>query len=150
MLHCGTPLVNGNGSEILVLTRTTLVLRKWFEPRSNIPWLKKIIWVIAGLTRTDVSDWGFNKLCGSPLQSQVTLKMASAEVVETSVTKNSPSPLSNHPDDLLQSRYLSSVRQITTKPIYGRCWSTYILKFVEPALMTNIVSLCSCLAGPWL
>ena len=32
-----------------------------------------------------------------------TLKMASAEVVETSVTNNNPSQDSNHPDDLFQS-----------------------------------------------
>ena len=31
--------------------------------------------------------------------------MASAQVVETSVTKNSPSQDSYHPDDLFQSRY---------------------------------------------
>ena len=33
------------------------------------------------------------------------LKMASAQVVETSVTNNSPSQDSYHPDDLFQSRY---------------------------------------------
>jgi len=32
--------------------------------------------------------------------------MASAQVVETSVTNNSPSQDSNHPDDLFQSRYV--------------------------------------------
>ena len=32
------------------------------------------------------------------------LKMASAQVVETSVANNSPSQDSNHPDDLFQSR----------------------------------------------
>ena len=37
--------------------------------------------------------------------SHLTLKMASAQVVETSVTNNSPSQDSNHPDDLFQSRY---------------------------------------------
>ena len=47
-----------------------LYLRKWFEPRSNIPWLKKIIWVIGVLSRTVVSDWRFDNLCGSHLQSQ--------------------------------------------------------------------------------
>ena len=58
--------------------------------------------------------------------------MASAQVVETSVTNNSPSQDSNHPDDLFQSRYVTpqtyvinhflinhflkqfSIRQITT------------------------------------
>ena len=35
----------------------------------------------------------------------LTLKMASAQVVETSVTNNSPSLDSYHPDDLFQSRY---------------------------------------------
>ena len=38
---------------------------------------------------------------------RVTLKMASAQVVETSVTNNSPSQDSNHPDDLFQSRYVT-------------------------------------------
>ena len=35
----------------------------------------------------------------------LTLKMAAAQVVETSVTKDSPSQDSNHPHDLFQSRY---------------------------------------------
>ena len=35
----------------------------------------------------------------------LTLKMASAQVVETSVTNNSPSQDSYHPDDLFQSIY---------------------------------------------
>ena len=33
--------------------------------------------------------------------------MVSAQVVETSVTSNSPSQDSNHPDDLFQSRYVT-------------------------------------------
>ena len=33
--------------------------------------------------------------------------MASAKVVETSVTNNSPSQDSNNPDDLFQSRYVT-------------------------------------------
>ena len=37
----------------------------------------------------------------------MTLKMASAQVVETSVTNNSPSQDSYHPDDLFQSRYIT-------------------------------------------
>ena len=37
--------------------------------------------------------------------------MASAQVVETSVTNNSPSQDSNHPDDLFQSRYESTELQ---------------------------------------
>ena len=36
-----------------------------------------------------------------------TLKMASAQVVEMSVTNNSPPQDSNHPDDLFQSRYVT-------------------------------------------
>ena len=36
-----------------------------------IPWLKMIIWVIGVLRRTVVSDWRFDDLCGSHLQSQV-------------------------------------------------------------------------------
>ena len=68
------------------------------------PWLKKIIffffffiWVIGVLRRTVVCDWSFDNLCGSHLQSQVvvdyrktiTWHLASAQVVETSVTNNS-------------------------------------------------------------
>ena len=37
----------------------------------------------------------------------LTLTMTSTQVVETSLTKNSPSQDSNHPDDLLQSRYVT-------------------------------------------
>jgi len=37
--------------------------------------------------------------------SEWLLKMASAQVVEMSVTNNSPSQDSNHPDDFFQSRY---------------------------------------------
>ena len=45
--------------------------------------------------------WIFNWLT----LPHLTLKMASAQVVETSVTNNSPSQDSYHPDDLFQSRY---------------------------------------------
>ena len=38
-------------------------------------------------------------------EQQHSLKMASAHVVETSVTNNNPSQDSNHPDDLSQPRY---------------------------------------------
>ena len=34
--------------------------------------------------------------------------MVSTQVVETSVTNNSPSQDSNHPDDLFQSRYVTT------------------------------------------
>ena len=37
----------------------------------------------------------------------MTLKIASAQVTETSVNNNSPSQDSNHPDDLFQSRYVT-------------------------------------------
>ena len=75
---------------------------KWFEPRSNIPWLKKTIWVIGVQRKTNVCDWHLDNLCGSDLQS-LSLKMVSAQVVEMSVTNNSPSQDSNHRDDLFQS-----------------------------------------------
>ena len=35
--------------------------------------------------------------------------MASAQVIETSVTNNSPSQDSNHPDDLFQSRNITFI-----------------------------------------
>ena len=43
---------------------TPLNIRKWFKPRSSIPWLKKTIWVIGVLRRTVVNDWRFDNLCG--------------------------------------------------------------------------------------
>ena len=82
---------------VLSLTPTTKIMsiRKWFEPRSNAPWLKKIILVTRALRRTVVSDWRFDKKI---------LKMASAQAVETSVTNNSPSQDPNHTHHLFQSR----------------------------------------------
>ena len=47
---------------VLSLTPTTKIMsiRKWFEPRSNIPWLKKIIWVTGVLLLvTDLSTRKF-------------------------------------------------------------------------------------------
>ena len=41
--------------------------------------------------------------------SYLTLKMASAQVVETSVANNSPSQDSSHPDHYCQSRYMKTV-----------------------------------------
>ena len=40
----------------------------------------------------------------SRVKGHLTMKMASAPVVETLVAKNSPSQDSNHPDDLSQSK----------------------------------------------
>ena len=42
-----------------------------------------------------------------PSSNHLTLKMDSAQVVEMSVTNNSPSQDSNHPYDLFQSRYVT-------------------------------------------
>ena len=52
-------------------TETVTLIRKWLELRSNIPWLKKVIWVIGVLRRTVVCDWRLDNLCGSYLQCQV-------------------------------------------------------------------------------
>ena len=41
------------------------------------------------------------------VKSHLTLKIASAYVVKTSVANNSPSQDSNHSDDLFQSRYVT-------------------------------------------
>ena len=103
----------------------------------SAPWLKKIIWVIGVLRRTVVSDWRFDNLCGSHLQSQdslLTLKMASAQVVETSVTNNSPSQDSYHPDDLFQSRYATpGFKPFSYQTV--RCanhgWNMIVLSMIE-------------------
>ena len=47
----------------------------------------------------------------------LTLKMASARVVETADTNNSPSQDSSHPDDLFQSKYF-------TCPVIALAWHT--------------------------
>ena len=59
-------------------------------------------------------DWHFNKKI---------LMMASAQVAETSVTKNSPSRDSNHPNDLFQSRK-DNVSNIWNGhlPLYSLTW----------------------------
>ena len=58
--------------KVIRIVVIVIIIRKGFEPRSNISWLKKIIWVIGVLGRTVVSDWCFTNLWGSQLrQSQV-------------------------------------------------------------------------------
>ena len=72
------------------------LLRKWFEPNSNICWVKMSIWVTGVLRRTVVGDWHFYNLWGGHLD--LNLNMASARrVVETSVTNNNPSHDSSPP-----------------------------------------------------
>ena len=66
--------------------------------------LKKVIWATGVLRRTAISHRRFGKLCGSHLQSLVRLKMASAQVIETSAANNSPSQDSSHRDDHFHSR----------------------------------------------
>ena len=48
-----------------------MAISKWFERRSNTPWLKKIIGVIGVPRLTVVCDWRFDNLCWSHhLQSE--------------------------------------------------------------------------------
>ena len=54
-----------------------------------------------------VKSLTLKSLTSSESSLHLTLKMASAQVVETSVTNNSPSQDSSHPDDLFQSRYVT-------------------------------------------
>ena len=87
-------------------------IRKWFAPRSNIPWLKNY---------DRLGDWGLEKECcwwltfwqsvrkPSSESSDLTLKMASAQVVETPVANSSPSWDPNHPDDNFQSRNFHTI-----------------------------------------
>ena len=101
-----------------------------FELRSHFKSsLSLIVRVNVVRNRTVVvdSDWRFDNLCGSHLQSQselyhvswcyytlvidligqVTLKMTIAQVVETSVTVNNNSPIQDyiHPDDQTQTTF---------------------------------------------
>ena len=71
--------------------------------------LSLIVRVNVVLNRTvvvDWSDWRYDNLCGSHLQ--MTLKMSTAQVVETSVTVNNNSPIQDyvHPDDQTQPNKL--------------------------------------------
>ena len=59
------------------------------------------------------------------------MKMASAEVVEMSVTNNSPSQDSSHPDDHFQSRYVTP----GFKPF------SYYLSVVFPVAVSNVISM---------
>jgi len=54
-----------------IITQLRFTTRKWFEPRSSLLWLKKIIWVIGVLRRTVAGNWRFEKLCRRHLQSQM-------------------------------------------------------------------------------
>jgi len=54
------------------LSKVTFHLQDYFSSITcKLPWLKKIIWVIGVRGRTFVSDWRFDNLCGSHLQSHV-------------------------------------------------------------------------------
>ena len=75
-----------------------LNLRKWVEPRSKTPGLKIIVWVTGVLRRTVFGDRRSNNLCGSHLQSQLTQKMAAAQLVQTSAANKSRQDFIN-PDD---------------------------------------------------
>ena len=79
-----------------------------FEPRSRfIGRLSMIIQVKIVLNRTVAvdSDWRFNNLC--VIQLTLTLKMTTAQVVETSVTvNNNNSPIQDytHPENHIQPK----------------------------------------------
>jgi len=88
-----------------------------------ILWLKKIICVIGVLRRTVVSDWRFDNLCRSHLQSQVVVLVSwkfknpgerfhwsnsySVYWPLLRTVTDPPSQDSNHRDDLFQSRYVT-------------------------------------------
>jgi len=58
---------------LLVVSFTKLIIVRTADYINSIffSWLKKIIWVIGVQRRTVVTDWCFDNLCGSHLQSQV-------------------------------------------------------------------------------
>ena len=85
-----------------------LIIWKWFELKSNIPLLKKIVWVTRVLRGTAVGHSRFDNLRGSNLHSQNVLDSEDGfrSVVETSVANNSPFQNSSFPDDLFQSSFV--------------------------------------------
>ena len=72
--------------------------------------------------------------------SDLTLKMASAQVVETSVANNSPSQDSNHPDDLFQSRYV-----LLMYYVFNVSRGDILLSSVNSVIVTGAVVLSACL-----
>ena len=64
-------------------------------------------WLESRDSRTVVSDWGFDNLCRSHLQSQVTLKMASAQVVKCQLPTTVNSQDLSNPDHHFQSGYIT-------------------------------------------
>ena len=94
-----------------------IIFLNWerFEPTNHfISRFSKIVRVNAVVNRTVVdSDWCFHNLNGSYLQK--TLKLTTAQVVQTSVTvSNSPIQDHVHPDDHAQ-------------PTYEYSWSYFLL-----------------------
>ena len=100
-----------------------------FEPRSHFKSrLSLIVRVNVVLNRTVVvdSDWRFNNLCGSHLQS---LNMTTTQVVQTSVTVNNNSPIQDyvHPDDQTQPTFeMTPGFKPFTKSIIMVFWKTAI------------------------
>lgn len=78
-----------------------LIIWKWFELKSNIPLLKKIVWVTRVLRGTAVGHSRFDNLRGSHLHSQNVLDSEDGfrSVAETSVANNSPFQNSSFPDE---------------------------------------------------
>ena len=73
--------------------------------------------------------------------SDLTLKMASAQVVEMSVDNNSPSQDSNHPDDLFQSRYV-----LLMYYVFNVSRGDILLSGVNSVIFTGAVLLPACLS----
>ena len=63
--------------------------------------------------------------------------MASAQGVETSVTNSSPFQDSNHPDDLVQSRYVTS----GFKPLSHERYTVHVACFLTLSLKTMTLNL---------
>ena len=66
--YCNNNKNNNNNNNKFLSTST-----EWlsYGDYNNLPWLKKIIWVIGVLRRTVVINWRFDNLCESHLQSRV-------------------------------------------------------------------------------
>ena len=101
---------------IIKMDKKEFILWLSLLPRSNFKSkLSLLVRVNVVLNRTVVvdSDWRFDNLCGSHLQSQsefrvtLTLKMTTAQVVATSVTINNNSPIQDYvnPDDQSQPTF---------------------------------------------
>ena len=83
--------------------------------------------------------------CAEAILRVKTLKMTSAQVVETSVANNSPSQDSNHPDDLFQSRLLNTLTKYVNRQVFKIFNENHIILLSLISWPSSLLFVCFCL-----